>query len=306
MEVGIVGLGRMGGNMAIRLIKGQHKVIGYDPKDETMEELEAAGGIRVRSLKELVTTLSCPRAVWLMVPAGEATESTLKSLLNYLEPGDIVIDGGNANFKDSIRRAHELDANGIKFLDAGTSEGIWGLSQGYRLMIGGEEEAFKLLEPLFQTLAPGPDRGYGRVGKAGTGHFVKMVHNDVEYGLMQAYAEGFEILDAKKEMELDLAQISELWRHGSVIRSWLLDLAAQTLGEDPDLSSIAGYVEDSGEGRWAVSEAISLNVPAPVITISLQQRLRSRQEGPFSDKMLAALRQAFGGHSVRKMGDKTD
>ena len=237
MEVGIVGLGRMGGNMAIRLIKGQHKVIGYDPKDETTKELEAAGGIRVQSLKELVTNLSSPRAVWLMVPAGEATESTLKSLLNYLEPGDIVIDGGNANFKDSIRRAHELDANGIKFLDAGTSGGIWGLSQGYSLMIGGDDEAFKLLEPLFQTLASGPDRGYGRVGKAGTGHFVKMVHNAVEYGLMQAYAEGFELMQTKEELDLDLAHIAEIWRYGSVVRSWLLDLTAAALadhaGPDP-------------------------------------------------------------------------
>ena len=298
MEIGMVGLGRMGGNMATRLLRGKHRVVVFDPREEAVQGLEGEGAAGARSLQELVQKLTPPRAVWVMVPAGEVTESTVGSLAGLLSPGDTVIDGGNANFKDSIRRAQGLKEDGILFLDAGTSGGIWGLTEGYSLMVGGDAEAFNRLAPIFQTLAPAPDRGCGRVGEAGTGHFVKMVHNAVEYGLMQAYAEGFEILQAKKEMGLDLAQIAEIWRYGSVVRSWLLDLAAEELRADPGLESISGYVEDSGEGRWAVAEAIDLNVPAPVITLSLQQRLRSRQEGPFSDRMLAALRRAFGGHAV--------
>ncbi len=294
----MVGLGRMGGNMATRLLRGKHQVVVYDPREEAVQGLEGEGAAAARSLQELVQKLTPPRAVWVMVPAGEVTESTVRSLAGLLSPGDTVIDGGNANFKDSIRRAQELKEDGILFLDAGTSGGIWGLAEGYSLMVGGDAEAFNRLAPIFQTLAPAPDRGCGRVGEAGAGHFVKMVHNAVEYGLMQAYAEGFEILQAKKEMGLDLAQIAEIWRYGSVVRSWLLDLAAEELRADPGLESISGYVEDSGEGRWAVAEAIDLNVPAPVITLSLQQRLRSRQEGPFSDRMLAALRRSFGGHAV--------
>ena len=294
----MVGLGRMGGSMATRLLRGKHQVVVFDPREEAVLGLEGEGAAGARSLQELVEKLTPPRAVWVMVPAGEVTESTVRSLAGLLSPGDTVIDGGNANFKDSIRRAQELREDGILFLDAGTSGGIWGLAEGYSLMVGGDAEAFNRLEPVFQTLAPAPDRGCGRVGEAGAGHFVKMVHNAVEYGLMQAYAEGFEILQAKEEMGLDLAQIAEIWRYGSVVRSWLLDLAAEELRSDPGLESISGYVEDSGEGRWAVAEAIDLNVPAPVITLSLQRRLRSRQEGPFSDRMLAALRRAFGGHAV--------
>ena len=300
MELGLIGLGRMGGNMARRLIAGGHSVVAYTRRREVAAEFENEGATCVAGLPELVGKLSAPRAVWAMVPAGEATEQTIDDLAGLLDTGDTVIDGGNANYKDSMRRAEKLAESGITFLDSGTSGGIWGLTEGYSLMVGGDRAAFDRLEPIFQTLAPGHDRGYGYVGPAGAGHFVKMIHNGIEYGLMQSFAEGFEILHAKKELGLDLQQIAEIWRYGSVVRSWLLDLTADALRDDPELSSLQAYVEDSGEGRWTVAESIDLDVPAPVITLALQSRFRSRQEQPFGGRLLAAMRNAFGGHAVRK------
>ncbi|MCH7786952.1 MAG: decarboxylating 6-phosphogluconate dehydrogenase, partial [Chloroflexi bacterium] len=244
--------------------------------------------------------LSAPRAVWVMVPAGEPTESTINAVADALSPGDIIIDGGNSNYKDSVRRASVLKDKGISFLDAGTSGGIWGLTEGYSMMVGGETEAFQRIEPIIQTLAPGKDFGYGHVGPAGAGHFVKMVHNGIEYGMMQAFAEGFELMEAKQEFNLDMAQIAEMWRYGSVVRSWLLDLTAVALKEDAKLEGLQAYVEDSGEGRWTVQEAIDLAVPVPVISASLQARFRSRQDQPFGLKLLAAMRNQFGGHAVKK------
>ncbi len=235
-----------------------------------------------------------------MVPAGQPTEDTIDSLIPILSAGDTILDGGNSNYKDSMRRAEKLAGHGLDFMDVGTSGGIWGLAEGYALMIGGKKQVYQRLEPIFQTLAPGEDQGLSHVGPAGAGHFVKMVHNGIEYGMMQAYAEGFEIMEAKKEFGLDLGQIAQGWRYGSVVRSWLLDLATAALEEDPKLDNLEAYVDDSGEGRWTVQESIDLAVPAPVITLSLQQRFRSRQDGPFGVKMLAALRNQFGGHAVRR------
>lgn len=300
MELGMVGLGRMGGNMAQRLINGGHRVVAFDPSEDARENLASAGGDSVASLADLVSSLEAPRAVWVMVPAGDITESTINELADELSPGDVLLDGGNANYKDSMRRAAALKERGLSYMDVGTSGGIWGLAEGYSLMIGGETETFRRLEPIFQTLAPSANTGYGHVGPAGAGHFVKMVHNGVEYGLMQAYAEGFELMQAKEELDLDLAQISQIWRHGSVVRSWLLDLTAAALEEEPDLGSLQAYVDDSGEGRWTVDESIDLGVPIPVITLSLQARFRSRQEQPFGAKLLAAMRNQFGGHAVKK------
>ena len=299
MKMGMVGLGRMGGNMAQRLINGGHQIVTYDPRPEAVKGSESQGAIGSSSLDDLVSKLSPPKAVWVMVPSGGPTEDTINILADMLSEGDTIIDGGNANYKDSMRRAAALKPRGISFLDAGTSGGVWGLTEGYSMMVGGDEAAFKRLEPIFQTLAPGPDQGYGRVGPAGAGHFVKMVHNGIEYGMMQAYAEGFELMEAKKELGLDLAQISEIWRYGSVVRSWLLDLTAAALNEDVNLSGIQAYVDDSGEGRWTVEESIELAVPLPVITASLQARFRSRQEQPFGGKLLAAMRNQFGGHAVK-------
>jgi 6-phosphogluconate dehydrogenase len=299
-ELGMIGLGRMGGNMVQRLLRGGHKVVTYDLSSDAVAASQAQGAVGASSLEELVGWLTQPRAVWVMVPSGQPTEDTIDSLTPLLTRGDAILDGGNANYKDSMRRGEKLAARGIDFMDVGTSGGIWGLAEGYSLMIGGKEEAFQRLEPIFQTLAPGEDRGYSHVGPVGAGHFVKMVHNGVEYGLMQAYAEGFEIMEAKKEFDLDLRQIAETWRYGSVVRSWLLDLMVKALAEDPTLESLRAYVDDSGEGRWTVQESIELAVPAPVITLSLQQRFRSRQEEPFGARMLAALRNQFGGHTVRR------
>jgi 6-phosphogluconate dehydrogenase len=287
----MIGLGRMGSNMARRLLGGGHRVVVYDPIKEAIEALVAQGATGSVSITDLVGRLTPPRAIWLMVPSGEPTE---------LSQGDVVIDGGNSNYKDSVRRASALLEKGINFLDAGTSGGIWGLKEGYCLMVGGDIEAFHRMEPIFRTLAPSLQDGYGHVGPSGAGHFVKMVHNGIEYGLMQAYAEGFELMQAKREFNLDLRQIADIWRYGSVVRSWLLDLAAAALKEDPKLESIQPYVEDSGEGRWTVQESIDLAVPAPVMALSLQARFRSRQEQPFGAKLLAALRQQFGGHRVKK------
>jgi 6-phosphogluconate dehydrogenase len=300
MELGMIGLGRMGGNMVRRLLDGGHKVIVFDPLPEAVQALVKLGAVGTSSIAELTSKLSAPRAVWLMVPAGEVTEDTIAEVAANLTAGDCIIDGGNSYYKYSIRRAALLAEKGICFLDAGTSGGIWGLKEGYCLMVGGDAAAFKRLEPIFQTLAPSPDRGYGHVGPSGAGHFVKMVHNGIEYGLMQAYAEGFELMQAKGEFGLDLEKIAEIWRHGSVVRSWLLDLAAAALHDDPGLEGIQAYVEDSGEGRWTVQESVELGVPAPVIAQSLQNRFRSRQDQPFGTRLLAALRQQFGGHAVRK------
>ena len=300
MELGLIGLGRMGGNMAQRLLNGGHRVVVYDPKSEAVRAMAQNGAAGVASIAELVGQLSMPRAVWVMVPEGEPTGETIAALSAALSPGDVVIDGGNSKYSDSMRRASDLKERNIAFLDAGTSGGIWGLKEGYSLMIGGDRDAFDRLEPVFQTLAPGPDRGYGYVGPAGAGHFVKMVHNGIEYGMMEAFAEGFELMKAKGEFDLDLAQVAELWRHGSVVRSWLLDLTAEALRQEPDLESLQAYVDDSGEGRWTVEESIRLSVPAPVIALSLQARFRSRQEQPFGAKLLAAMRNQFGGHAVKK------
>ena len=300
MEIGMIGLGRMGGNMAQRLLLGGHRVAAYDQDAAAVAAAEAQGADAAGSLGELAAMLEHPRAVWVMVPAGQPTQDTIDRVAGLLSAGDVILDGGNANYKDSIRRAEELASRGIDFMDVGTSGGVWGLAQGYSLMIGGSEAAFRRLEPIFQTLAPSKEHGYSLVGPSGAGHFVKMVHNGVEYGLMQAYAEGFEILEAKKEFGLDLAQVAETWRYGSVVRSWLLDLAAGALADDPKLERLQAFVEDSGEGRWTVQESVDLGVPAPVITLSLQNRFRSRQEQPFGSRMLAALRQRFGGHAVRE------
>jgi 6-phosphogluconate dehydrogenase len=300
VELGMIGLGRMGGNMVQRLLQGGHRVVTYDLSAPAVAASQSQGAVGASSPADLVGQLAPPRAVWIMVPAGQATDDTIDSLIPQLSSGDTVLDGGNANYKDSMRRAEKLAVLGIDFMDVGTSGGIWGLAEGYSLMIGGKAETFRRLESIFQTLAPAIDQGYSHVGPVGAGHFVKMVHNGVEYGLMQAYAEGFEIMEAKQEFGLDLRKIAETWRYGSVVRSWLLDLVVQALAADPNLESLQAYVDDSGEGRWTVQEAVDLAVPAPVITLSLQQRFRSRQEQPFGARMLAALRQQFGGHAVRK------
>ncbi len=290
----------MGGKIAQRLLDGGHRIIAFDPVKEAVEAAVRQGAIGTSSLADLAEKLAQPRTVWLMVPSGEPTENTINNLAAVLAPGDILIDGGNSNYKDSMRRAKALSEKGIILLDVGTSGGIWGLKEGYCLMVGGDRDAFKRLEPVLQTLAPSPEHGYGHVGPSGAGHFVKMAHNGIEYGLMQSYAEGFELMQAKREFELNLHQIAEIWCYGSVIRSWLLDLVAAALKEDPRLENIEPFVEDSGEGRWYAQESIELAVPASVIIQSLQSRFRSREEKCFGDKLLAALRQQFGGHAVRK------
>ena len=300
MQLGMIGLGRMGGNMAQRLLCGGHDIIAYDPNAEAVRAVSARGAKAASSMPDMVSRLSAPRAVWVMVPSGAPTQDTISALADALSTGDIVVDGGNSNYKDSMRRAAALEERGIHFLDAGTSGGIWGLTEGYSMMIGGESEAYRRLEPVFRTLAPADDKGHGHVGPAGSGHFVKMVHNGIEYGLMQAYAEGFELMNAKEELGLDLAQIAEIWREGSVVRSWLLDLTAEALAEDPQLEALQAYVADSGEGRWTVEESIDLAVPIPVIALALQARFRSRQDQPFGAKVLAAMRDKFGGHGFRK------
>ena len=302
MEIGMVGLGRMGGNMAQRLLRGGHTVVAFDQSAAALAANVSEGAAGADSVADLVGRLAPPRAVWLMLPAGEVTEASMEELGGLLAPGDAIIDGGNANYKETLRRGKTLAERGIHLLDAGTSGGIWGLTEGYSLMVGGDPDVFRRLEPIFQALAPGPDRGYCRVGPTGAGHFTKMVHNGVEYGLMQAYAEGFELLQAKQDdFDLDLLAIGKTWQYGSVVRSWLLDMAVRALEEDGDLESLASYVEDSGEGRWTVNESVELAVPTPVITAALYQRFRSRQEQPFSGRMLAALRNQFGGHAVRNI-----
>ncbi len=303
MDIGMIGLGRMGANMAERLIGGGHRVVGYDVSPDSIKKLESIGGEGAKTLEALTGALDAPRAVWIMVPAGKPVDDTIKGLLPYVEKGDTIIDGGNSMFEDTMRRAESLREKEIHFVDTGTSGGIWGLREGYSLMIGGEEDAVKRLEPIFKTLAPAEDKGWGHVGPSGAGHFTKMVHNGIEYGMMQSFAEGMSILDHKKDFNLDLHQISTIWQHSSVVRSWLLDLIVRALKENPDLKGIAPYVSDSGEGRWTVFEAINLDVPAPVITLSLLQRLRSRDTESFSDRMLAVMREQFGGHAVKREGD---
>jgi 6-phosphogluconate dehydrogenase len=298
MELGIIGLGKMGGNMAERLRLGGHKVVGFDFSAEAVKHLTDSGSTGVSTLEELAKHLAAPRAVWLMVPAGKPVDETIAKLKPLLQKGDTIIDGGNSNYQDSQRRYRELKPEGFNFVDVGTSGGVWGLKEGYSMMIGGEDAVVERLFPIFQTLAPGKDKGWGHVGPPGAGHFVKMVHNGIEYGMMQAYAEGFAIMKAK-EMDLDLAEIAQVWRYGSVIRSWLLDLTADALGRNPELKGLEPYVEDSGEGRWTVFEAINLNVAAPVITESLLRRIRSREEYNFTDRMLAIMRNEFGGHAVK-------
>jgi 6-phosphogluconate dehydrogenase len=300
MDLAMIGLGKMGGNMTTRLVRGGHRVVAHARTEESVRAAEANGAVGARSLDEVVARLYPPRVAWLMVPSGEATETTLHGLLDRLSPGDAIVDGGNSNYKDTIRRAALVKERGLDFVDCGTSGGIWGLTEGYSLMIGGEKAAVERLRPVFATLAPAADAGWGHVGPHGAGHFVKMVHNGIEYGMMQALAEGFEVMHSKKDMELDVHQIATIWQRGSVVRSWLLDLTAAALAEDPELAGIKGWVADSGEGRWTVAEAIDLDVPAPVITLSLLMRLASRQEESYSAQLLAAMRNQFGGHAVKK------
>jgi 6-phosphogluconate dehydrogenase len=296
MQIGMVGLGRMGANMARRLMRGGHEVVGFAAEAASVEQLASEGGTGATTLDEFAGKLRKPRHAWVMVPAGNAIEQVVTDLAMRMERGDTIIDGGNSSFKDSMRRAAALDPRGIQFLDAGTSGGVWGLTEGYCLMVGGPRAAFDRIEPALRTLAP--DRGYLYTGPSGSGHFTKMVHNAIEYGMMQAYAEGFEILQSS-EFDLDLPAIADLWNHGSVVRSWLLQLVHAALEADPKLEKIRGWVEDSGEGRWTLAHAIESAVPAPVIALSLMARFRSRQEDPFGNKLLAALRHQFGGHAVR-------
>jgi len=300
MEIAMIGLGRMGANMAQRLLRGGHQVVGYDPVEAARKLLEEKGAQSAASLQLLVGKLKAPRTLWLMVPAGEITDGTVNALIPLLAAGDTIIDGGNSNYQDTQRRAALVAQHGLNYVDSGTSGGVWGLEEGYSLMIGGDAAVVERLRPVFATLAPAPDKGWGRVGAVGSGHYTKMIHNGIEYGLMQAYAEGFSILEHKTEFKLDLHQIAEIWRYGSVVRSWLLDLTANALEKNPTLQGIAPYVADSGEGRWTVAEAIELGVPAVVITQSLLERLRSRDTDSFSDKLVAAMRNQFGGHAIKK------
>jgi len=299
MHVGMIGLGKMGGNMAARLLRGGHTVVGTARHAEAIAELEKAGGRGAADVAALVRALPTPRVIWVMVPAGPPTEEVLGQLAAACASGDVVVDGGNSNYRESVRHAAELAAKGVHFLDCGTSGGVWGLTEGYCLMVGGAKEAFALAEPAMKTLAP-PD-GVRHLGGPGAGHFAKMVHNAIEYGMMQAYAEGFELLHAS-DYDYDLAELSNLWMKGSVVRSWLLELAARAFGKDPDLEALKGFVNDSGEGRWTLVESIERAVPMPVLALSLQMRFRSRQEDTFAGKVLAALRNEFGGHAVTKTG----
>ncbi|HZW04247.1 MAG TPA: decarboxylating 6-phosphogluconate dehydrogenase [Anaerolineaceae bacterium] len=300
MKIAFVGLGRMGGNMVRRLRRAGHPVIGFNRTESVTRELaEETGMIPAFSLEEVVNLLEPRRAVWVMMPAGEVTETMLDTLSGLLSLGDILIDGGNSNFHDTIRRGKQFAERGIRFVDVGTSGGVWGLEAGYSMMVGGDEESVAALQPVLSSLAPEEGLGWGRVGPNGAGHFVKMVHNGIEYGMMEAFAEGFELMRAEKSFDLDLHEVAEIWRYGSVVRSWLLDLIALALKDDPDLAHVDDWVADSGEGRWTVLEAIANDVPAPVIALSLFQRFRSRQDQSYSAKLLAAMRNQFGGHEIR-------
>lgn len=299
MDIAMIGLGKMGANMAERLHRGGHRVIGVDPGAGARDSAAKRGFEVSASIADTLAQLPVPRVVWLMVPAGEVVDQTLAALAPHLSEGDVVIDGGNSYYKDSMRRAEQLKGEEVSYIDCGTSGGVWGLQEGYSLMIGGEAAAVAQVGAIFRTLAPGEDRGWAHVGPSGAGHFCKMVHNGIEYGMMQAYAEGFALMQHKTDFNLDLAQVAKAWQHGSVVRSWLLDLSADALGRNPQLDGIAPYVEDSGEGRWTVAEAIDLNVSAPVITLSLLERLRSREKNSFSDRLLASMRNEFGGHAIK-------
>ena len=300
MQLGMIGLGRMGANMVERLLRGGHQLVGYDRDPAAVQRVAGKGASGANSLAALAQQLKPPRAVWLMVPAGDPVDQTIEALIPHMSRGDVILDGGNSNYKDTVRRAAALKTQGLGFVDVGTSGGIWGLAEGYSMMIGGDAQVVERLKPIFETLAPAADQGWGRVGPSGSGHFVKMVHNGIEYGLMQAYAEGFALMERKTEYGLDMQQIAEIWRTGSVVRSWLLDLTARALAENPALTGIAPYVADSGEGRWTVMEAIELGCSIPVITLALQRRFRSQETEPFSDKLLAVMRQQFGGHAVKR------
>ena len=302
MNLGMVGLGKMGGNMAERLVRGGHRVVGFDLDAATAIESESEGVEIVATLMGMAEAMQPPRVVWLMVPAGEIVDQVIAEILPHLEAGDVIVDGGNSNYKDTVRRAADLEEGGIHLVDVGTSGGVWGLAEGYSMMAGGSEEAIAILAPALLTLAPAADRGWGHVGPSGAGHFVKMVHNGIEYGLMEAYAEGFALMRAKDDFGFDLAQIAEIWRYGSVVRSWLLDLTASALAENPTMEGIAPYVPDSGEGRWTVFEAIDLDVEMPVIALSLMRRIDSRDPYDYSDRLLSAMRNQFGGHAMKREG----
>lgn len=300
MRLGMIGLGRMGANMTTRLLAGGHQIVAHDRSDEAVTKAVAGGAEGADSLAAIIEALPAPRAIWVMVPSGQPTQETIEALADLMSSGDTIIDGGNSNYQETVRRGQMLSERGIHFVDVGTSGGVWGLKEGYSLMIGGNDDAVKSLQSIFETLAPGAELGWGHVGPTGAGHFTKMIHNGIEYGMMQAFAEGFAILKKKTEFDLDLHQVAEIWQHGSVVRSWLLDLTAAALKQDSELSDIAPFVSDSGEGRWTVAEAIDLDVPAPVITHSLLARLRSRDEVGYGDRLLSAMRNQFGGHAIKK------
>ena len=303
MDVGIIGLGRMGGNIAARWVEKGHRVVGNARHQETIENAEKEYGIEgAGSLPDMIKKLKPPRVIWMMIPSGKPVDYTIDELLPEFEQNDILIDGGNSYYRDTLRRAEKLQNSGVHYIDIGTSGGIWGRKEGYCMMVGGEKNPVEHIRPLLESLAPGPNKGWGHLGKTGSGHFVKMIHNGIEYGLMQAYAEGFSLLENKKEFALNLNQVAEIWRFGSVVRSWLLDLAADALKEKPDLDGIKPYVEDSGEGRWTVLEAVEQGISLPVIAASLFRRFRSREKDSFTDKFLAVLRKKFGGHPVKKEG----
>jgi len=304
MELGMIGLGKMGAFMTERLVRGGHRVVGLDRDAAAVQRVVDKGAAGADSLGKLIGQLKAPRAVWLMVPAGAPVDQTIEELVALLAPGDTIIDGGNSYYKDSVRRAAALAPKKINFVDSGTSGGVWGLTEGYSMMVGGDADVVKRLSPIFETLAPGPQKGWGRVGPAGSGHYVKMVHNGIEYGIMQAYAEGLDLLRHKKEFGLDLLQIGKIWQYGSVIRSWLLDLTVDALTKNPTLEGIGAYVTDSGEGRWTAIEGIDLGVPLPVISGSLDARFRSQDTEPFANKLLAMMRHEFGGHAVQSTDKK--
>ena len=299
MQVGVIGLGKMGANIARRLMRGGHDVVVFDLNEDAIKELGEEGATGAKDLADLSSKLESPRAIWIMVPAGKPVDATLKSLRPHLNTGDVVVEGGNSDYRESMRRAEELKPDGVHYVDCGTSGGVWGLNEGYSLMLGGTDEALAHITPAVKTLAPKEDKGWGHMGPSGSGHFVKMVHNGIEYGLMQAYAEGFALMKSKEEFGLDMSQIAETWRYGSVVRSWLLDLACHALSDSPDLADLAAYVPDSGMGRMTVRESIDQRVPLPVITASLHERFQSRTEHSFAYKLLSALRNQFGGHAVK-------
>jgi 6-phosphogluconate dehydrogenase len=300
MELGMAGLGKMGANMTERLVLGGHRVVGFARTAATVDAVVQKGAVGAHSLAELVQKLAPPRVVWLMLPSGDTVDQTLAQLQPLLIPGDMIVDGGNSYYRDTLRRSVLVNGWGFRYVDVGTSGGIWGLAEGYSMMVGGTDADVERLRPVLETLAPAKDQGWGHMGPVGSGHFVKMVHNGIEYGMMQSYAEGFAILQGKTEFALDLHQISQVWRYGSVVRSWLLELTESALAENPTLKGIEPWVADSGEGRWTVTEAMDLNIPAPVITLALQQRLRSREQDPFTERLLAMMRNKFGGHDVKR------